>query len=322
MSVAIDKRLGAERRTTGETKRGVTGENLNDIVRGAEVRDGGGMGAYGVGAKQRPVDIAVTLPGCPESEPWHRWVTNLGPGHEPIVLFRKPFKGTCATNLLAHGTGALNRPECSIPGAKPATTRGAGGQHGRYSQRGAQGRIEDDGNGRWPKNVLFDEAAAAMLDEQSGITRSGTMRANQKRGRGRTVYKGPEPTTTSGGASRFFYCAKASKADRERGLEDMPVRTGGALTGRKAGSKGLENPCSGAHWQGEGRRNIHPTVKPTELMQWLVRLVTQPGQLVLDPFAGSGSTGVACALEGREHVGVELSAEYCEIARRRIASVP
>jgi hypothetical protein len=120
-----------------------------------------------------------------------------------------------------------------------------------------------------------------------------------------------------GSAARFFYCAKSSQEDRNEGLEDLPMKSAGAVTDRKDGSAGLNSPRAGAG-RNNGSRNPHPTVKPTDLMQYLCRLITPPGGTVLDPFCGSGSTGKAAVLEGLRFIGVELSAEYCELARRRI----
>ncbi len=122
----------------------------------------------------------------------------------------------------------------------------------------------------------------------------------------------------TGGASRFFYVAKASKAEREAGLDHLPVRTGGELTDRVDGSDGLNSPRAGAG-RGGGRRNHHPTVKPIALMRYLVRLVTPTGGIVLDPFCGSGSTIAAAVLEGFNAVGIELDPDYADIARARVA---
>ncbi len=123
-----------------------------------------------------------------------------------------------------------------------------------------------------------------------------------------------------GGASRFYYVAKPSREERDMGCYDLPARTGGEATDRKDGSAGLQNPRAGAGRNG-GARNIHPTVKPVELMRWLVKLVTPIGGTVLDPFTGSGTTGMACAYEQRPFIGIEREAEYVEIAKRRIAEV-
>jgi site-specific DNA-methyltransferase (adenine-specific) len=246
------------------------------------------------------------------------WGTALKPAHEPIVLARKPLDGTVASNVERFGTGAIN-----IDATRIATGDNLNG--GRYS---GHGNGEDDGPtygkginlrtpgayeqpaGRWPANVILDEAAGAMVDEQSGVTHSHNV-ARTKKGYGtgsrqkmrRLGFRpyltgdGDEIKTAghndSGGASRFFYCAKASRKERELGL----VAEGGK------------------------RANGHPTVKPLSMMRWLVRLITPPGGLVLDPFTGSGTTGMACAAEGFRFMGCEQSEEYAAIARQRIAAV-
>ena len=162
-----------------------------------------------------------------------------------------------------------------------------------------------------------------MLDGQSGVTKSGKMKAGTKRGN-REGWSGPMPDVTgaetigdSGGASRFFYVAKASRSERDAGVEGA-AKSGGELTNRKDGSAGLNNPRAGAG-RTSGGKNVHPTVKPITLMRYLVRLITPAGGKVLDPFAGSGSTGVAAVLEGFDFLGIEMSEEYTEIAMQRIA---
>lgn len=125
----------------------------------------------------------------------------------------------------------------------------------------------------------------------------------------------------TGSAARFFYCAKASKRDRDDGLDGFAHANPGEMTGgRTEGSAGLNNPRAGAGRTGGGK-NVHPTVKPTDLMAYLCRLVTPPGGVVLDPFMGSGSTGKAAMLEGFHFIGIEREAEYLEIARARIRAV-
>ena len=220
----------------------------------------------------------------------------LKPSWEPILMFRKPLGSTVAENVQAHGTGALNVDGCRVMcGRKtPFPQKGyarkqsdstycfAGDE--RFSTRG----IDKSPEGRWPANLVLDEAAAAMLDEQSGESFSSGGRAldgSPFNGTG-SVARDPGFGDT-GGASRFFYCAKASTVERNAGL----------ATGE----------------------NRHPTVKPVSLMRWLVRLVTPPGGTVFDPFMGSGTTGVACVLEGFDFVGCETDADAVEVARRRIA---
>ena len=170
ISKAIDNAAGAERKIIG-TKEGVHGENLNALSRpeGDNDPNARGCGAYGVGAKQSRIDLPVTAPATPEAIRWEGWKTGLKPAMEPIVLARKPLsEGTVAANVLKHSTGALNIDACRIPGAKPAVKRWSSGLHGIYGKIAAQGWVEDDGKGRWPRNSILDEEAAALLDEQTG----------------------------------------------------------------------------------------------------------------------------------------------------------
>lgn len=220
--------------------------------------------------------------------------TALKPAWEPIILARKPLVGTVATNVQVHSTGALNIDACRI-----GTTRGVPASHSKTpSAVGVVGigarrlAAELDPNvGRWPANVVLDEEAAAALNAA---------------------------TEDQGGASRFFYVAKAGRAERDAGCESLPARSGAEATDSEAGQARLNSPRTGAGRTG-GARNIHPTVKPVALMRWLVRLITPAGGVVLDPFTGSGTTGMAAMETGRRFVGVEQSAEYVEIARLRVA---
>jgi site-specific DNA-methyltransferase (adenine-specific) len=221
---------------------------------------------------------------------WSGWGTALKPAHEPCVVARKPLDGTVAANVFAHGTGALNVDGCRIGENKrvPGSPKTADASKHTVSLPGYAGGSGHDPNvGRWPANIVFDEDAARELDEQSD------------------------------GSSRFFYCAKASRTDRDSGLDDFPIYSGATIANRAEGSAGSKHARAGTVGP---RANTHPTVKPTSLMRWLVRLATPPGGLVLDPFAGSGSTGVAAMREGLRFVGLELSEEYAAIARARIAN--
>jgi len=163
------------------------------------------------------------------------------------------------------------------------------------------------------ENVLKHNTGALNID--------GSRFSENNRWPANLIHDGSEEATQNmGDAARYFYCAKASKRDRNEGLEEMPLLTGGEATNRADGSAGVNNPRAGAGRTG-GNRNTHPTVKPTDLMRYLVRLVTPPGGTVLDPFAGSGSTGKAAGLEGFAFVGIEKEEEYVELARARIEHV-
>jgi DNA modification methylase len=237
------------------------------------------------------------------------WGTALKPANEPICLARKPFRGTVAANVAAHGTGALNIDGCRIAVEDEDYARNNSGRRGHAENRTRDGSTSlkmtggsGSDAGRWPANVLLDEEAARMLDEQSGESVSSGGRNG--RGLDGTIYgrfadRGPCANSggvgDSGGASRFFYTAKASRSERDAGLDYLPETT--------------------------TRRNHHPTVKPVALMRWCVRLVTPPGGTVLDPFCGSGSTGVAALSEGFGFVGTDREADFLDITRGRLQHV-
>ena len=270
-------------------------------------------------------------PATTEAQQWSGWGTALKPAHEPIVMARKPLIGTVAANVLEHDTGALNVEACRV-----ATTDDLNG--GAYSAErkpsdsewvahggtihSSTGREYEQPAGRWPANVLLDPEAAALLDEQTGELTSG---ANPRRRGADTTraaygeFGGQEKGIDSGGASRFFYVAKASSRERNAGLERFEARAINITEGHGRGPVNTSKKSDGGVRENRPRQNTHPTVKPIALMRWLVRLVTPPGGVVLDPFAGSGTTGCACALEGFEFVGVEREPEYVEIANARIA---
>jgi len=236
--------------------------------------------------------------GAGEASAWQGWGTALKPAWEPILMARKPLEGTVAANLLKHGTGAINVDGCRI---------------------GTEGATQ----GRWPANFMHDgspEVLAGFPLTTSGGLGGGSCYATNDLGF-HGGGKGAMVATHGdhGSAARFFYCAKTSSADREEGCEELATSTGADATSRQEGTAGLDNPRAGASRTREVVRNHHPTVKPTELMRHLVRLVTPPGGLVLDPFMGSGSTGKAAILEGARFAGCDLDPAYLKIAATRIA---
>jgi DNA modification methylase len=229
--------------------------------------------------------------------------TALKPSHEPVVLARKPLVGTVAANIQAQGTGALNIDGCrierdpqdvsgwSVTGSSESANMCMSGKN--YARA-----PKLDASGRWPANTLFshaDECADTCVDDCPV----------------------KELDAQASGASRFFYVAKPNRKERDLGCEALPPKTAGEATDREEGTDGLNNPRAGAGRTG-GARNYHPTVKPVDLMRHLCRLVTPPGGLVLDPFCGSGTTGMAAVAEGFDFVGIEREAEYVEIAELRI----
>jgi site-specific DNA-methyltransferase (adenine-specific) len=227
-----------------------------------------------------------------------------------------------ADNVLTHGTGGVNVDGCRV-GSEAITAHGGGrnGEGRKYGGGNGIPAIAAGSNphaGRWPANVIHDGS-----DEVVGlfpVTKSGGLsgvayETNAKPGDGwGGIGNGGSGTchADSGSAARFFYCAKASKADRDEGCEGLCVkdvhRYGAGI------GEGIDPNAPAKN------RNHHPTVKPTDLMRYLCRLVTPPGGVVLDPFTGSGSTGKAAVMEGFRFIGIEREAEYVEIARARIAA--
>jgi len=283
VAIAIDKSKGAM------GARGKRASFVGNLAQGEDVEQ----------AKSMPTHEPITE----LAKQWTGWGTALKPASEHWWLVRKPLVGTVAANVERYSTGALNIDASRVQGAKPATTRGAGGTNGRYGPLNAQGRIEDDGKGRWPPNLLLshtedcaegacaDDCAVVEMDRQSGTTvskaaaRGGSSPNPMSWGNRRADGDVVKGHTDSGGASRFFpvfrYQAKPSKTEK-------------------------------------GATNSHPTVKSIGLMDWLIRLVTPPGGVVLDPFLGSGTTGVAAVKGGFGFIGIEREAEYLAIARARI----
>ena len=254
--------------------------------------------------------------------------TALKPSTEPIVLARKPLVGTVARNVLSHGTGALNIDGCRVHHADVSGPRQRHG--GGVVGNGTSYEMPDSKNeqppGRWPANLAHDGSPEVLAGFPYNKSPQPRKTKRSPDGGNRTGYGrfgGQEEVVIGhgdeGSAARFFYCAKASKSDRNEGLDDLPERASAASEFRPNHTEGA---AAGEDGNPYGRwspvRNAHPTVKPTALMQWLVRLVTPPGGTVLDPFTGSGSTGVACAREGFSFVGCEMTAEYVPIIRGRV----
>lgn len=256
--------------------------------------------------------------------------TALKPGHEPIVLAWKPFKGTIATCHHDHGTAALYIDACRLTVADSTRTRatalGIGGTTDARERRSEFAMTAGSASeiGRWPPNVLLDEAAAALLDEQSGDLVSGANPTRRDGDKFRDVYGEfagqavcePARGVDVGGASRFYYVAKPSREERDLGTEHLPPRQ--RDYSRDQAAPGANNPRNSG---GQLRGNFHPTVKPIALMRWLIRLVTPPGGTVLDPFLGSGTTGMAARLEQRAFIGIEREDDYLELAQHRIRAV-
>jgi DNA modification methylase len=265
-----------------------------------------------------------------EAIQWSGWGTALKPAWEPIIVARKPLVGTVAENVLTHGTGAINVDGCRV-GTDGGTAKGnppKDESNGIYGH-GINGACDilDIGKGRWPANLIHDgseEVVGLFPVTKSGGLSGVAYETNAKPGDGwGRIGNGGSGAchADSGSAARFFYCAKASKADRDEGCEGLEAihrANGNKWTDQDYRVANGERPPSA---ESGPRRNHHPTVKPTDLMRYLCRLVTPPGGVVLDPFTGSGSTGKAATLEGFRFIGIEREAEYVEIAKARIAAV-
>jgi site-specific DNA-methyltransferase (adenine-specific) len=294
VSKAIDGRL-----TTGRSD-SIALREVNETRPGdATVRATSTNGHRGiVGSADAGPSVKRDEPATEAARQWSGWGTALKPALEPITVARKPLIGTVAQNVLEHGTGALNVDGCRVE-ADPADPVHSAIYHAKPSV--AYGRFASKENGearsmapppagRWPANLIHDGS-----DEVVGlfpITSTGNLSPYQQQTRQGACYgkqpafRNAQSTGDTGSAARFFYCAKASKADRDQ-------------------------------------ENRHPTVKPTDLMRYLCRLVTPPGGTVLDPFMGSGSTGKAAILEGFRFIGIEREPDYLTIAEARIrAAIP
>ena len=280
ISKAIDKKLGAEREVIGKG-------------RGVGKKGGETYSKYG---EFKAGEIEITASATELARKWEGWGTALKPANEPIVLARKPLsEKTIAENVMKWGTGGLNIDGCRIPIDPTVDDPRLGGKGSWKTDKAAKNvyeggyageNIQSSPLGRFPANVILDEEAGKLLDEQSGILKSGALKPYQENHQNASSYKMNRYKTfiqpaNEGGASRFFYCAKASKKER-----------------------------------GEG--NNHPTVKPVSLIKYLVTLVTPPDGVCLDPFMGSGTTGMVAAMYQRNFIGFELNPEYCKMAEKRI----
>jgi len=262
---------------------------------------------------------------------WEGWGTALKPAHEPILIARKPLAGTVAANLAEWGVGAINVDGCRVEwpdgkvpeigtpewGGPNKKSTAVPGQNGETVERVGPSTL-----GRWPANVLHDgsEEVLAAFPDAKGQQGYVGPKHGERPSKGIYGDFGARPDShprveVETSAARFFYCAKASRADRDAGLDHLPKKPGGMVSN----TSGQHMTRRDEGYKPEPRANTHPTVKPTTLMQWLCRLITPPGGVILDPFMGSGSTGKAAVLEGFQFIGCEREDEYMPIAMARIA---
>lgn len=311
ISIALDKVAGAEREVVG----------VNPNASGRSSNKTGGRFIGGHDQDRASVDL-ITKPATPDALTWDGWGTALKPALEPICLAQNPREGTFVDNVLKHGCGGLNVDGCRIDSIGEETGRIRNNPDPLVQKRTMSGALLKDNDttglnkGRYPSNLLIDDSPEVIAGFPETTTGAGIKRPNGSR----SVAMGdinPDNRyfgSSSGSAARFFYCAKASRAERDAGCDNLtPLQRDPS---RQPDNPGGNNP----HNRGAAPvRNSHPTVKPLTLMRYLVRLLTQPERnLFLDPFAGSGSTAVACALAGLPCVAIELKPEHVDIIRARV----
>jgi len=282
-------------------------------------------GSTGRAATRLTDDYDAYVPATDDAKRWAGWGTALKPAWEPICVARKPLEGTVVGNVLKYGTGAINVDGCRVPhggdvdmDAVQRQQNSGGVIEGAFGAAALVGKeiATYKEGGRWPANVILSHGPdcgedgcapgcpCAALDAQSG-------------GDGASRYFNRLPIEAED-LVPFIYAPKAARREREEGCDDLPARTGAEAVERAEGAASLRSPRTGAGRTASEVRNNHPCVKPVSVMRHLVRLVTPPGGLVLDPFMGSGTTGIAAVREGFDFVGIEMNPEYLSIAEARI----
>jgi site-specific DNA-methyltransferase (adenine-specific) len=319
---AVDKLQGNERIRTGEIK-----HHAQKGVAIAEERGAIGGGAFGQ-AKDEEITKGNSL--------WEGWGTALKPAHEPIVLARKPLsEKSVAENVLRWGTGGISIDGCRVK-YQSEEDRASATPQGRVirnnfnpgnTPKGTETNRPDTSLGRFPANFIHDgsqevvDLFPSVKGQYGGIGKA----ANSKSGKygwnnikKEVNNKGAiQGIHDSGSASRFFYCCKASKRERDMGLEEFEEKR----KVYRATCNGTKEPSKGQERFTSYMKNNHPTVKPIALMKYLIKLVSKEGQVILDPFMGSGTTGIAAKELNRNFIGIELNSEYLEIAKRRIGVI-
>ena len=317
VSKAIDKAAGAEREVVGYKD-------------GANLLKSNAFADRAINGHNPNVPItAPATPATPAAKQWSGWGTALKPAYEPIIVARKPLVGTVAENVLRYGTGAINIDGCRVEcaEARPLIERFNQYRPENFDIPSGSRIAGHTTIGRWPANLIHDGSDDVV--ELFPVTTSGKPVGKRKA----PHHFGNKESGTdltgfgdTGSAARFFQCCspfevgdydplfytgKATKKDRDEGC--------GRLDYRQYSHDGRQTPIDNAYQRNNSEaRNHHPTVKPTDLMRYLCRLVTQPNGVVLDPFMGSGSTGKAAILENFRFIGIEKEAEYVEIAKHRL----
>lgn len=337
-----DKKMGNNREKIGETRIGKT-----------SLGDGSGWDT-----SQNMKDIKATgkVDITKGTSKWEGWGSCLKPSFEPIIVARKPFKGSLVDNVIENGVGGINIDECRVESNEDIKVHNYTQNSGIYGKYSTNLEQHSTNQGRFPANTIltynetdFDEVCGGFPNTKG----NGNIRHNKNDGKGYNCYSNYGDCDTkgyndSGSASRYFmnckytgkdeefrryiYAPKASKKDRDEGLDAFEIKGAKELLNREENSDGASwngKYSSGNAYAGSGapKKNTHPTVKPTTLMQYLVRLVTPNGGTILDPFNGSGSTGKAVMYENKErdkkykYIGIELTDEYLPISKARIEYV-
>ena len=278
---SVDKKPGNKRIKTGQTK-----THSNKGMPQAEERTAIGAGAFG-----QEVEEEITV-GTSE---WEGWGTALKPAHEPIVLARKALsENSIVANVLKHRTGGIHIDACRIEYA---------------DENDRSGWHKTGGGGKGYMDTSTFKIREISPEEIQERTKNGRFPAN-------IMHNGLQEDW-----ARYFYCPKTSKAEKNKGLENLPIKKTSSMSGRRDSHDmegySIDNDVTGRFVT--EKQNVHPTVKPVKLMKYLCRLITPKGGTVLDPFMGSGSTGIAAKDEGFEFIGIEREKEYFEIAERRIS---
>ena len=292
IGMGVDKKQGNERVTVGERTRNVkpfdddNGWNSNNTT---------GNHIYTKGNTE-----------------WEGWGTALKPAHEPIVMARKPLEGTVVDNVLEHGVGGINIDGCRV--GKEILEEQIAGRSNKIGTFERKDMITPKREGRYPANVMHDgsDVVNDIFPNSKGSSGNGNAKVGETSKGAIPLRRGEAPLyNDEGSASRYFYCPKTAKSERNQGLIEFDDKQY-SHDGRK---KSIENPYQRNK---SISKNSHPTVKPVELMKYLCRLVTPKGGTVLDPFMGSGSTGMAAKDEGFDFIGIEREKEYFEISEQRI----
>lgn len=291
ISKQIDKKLGAERE--------VVGKRIHPTLKNVPSVKSNAYHVETLESNENMESWDITAPSTDLAKQWEGWGTALKPANEPICVARKPIsEKTIAENVIKWGVGGINIDDCRI-GTEELTYSSKGIRSGSGNYIGDSYKPNNDKTtvqGRFPANIIFDEVAAKMLDKQSGVSKSSKGENRTADIKNQTRLNNSKEVQVNceyndiGGASRFFYCAKASKKERNDGMENSNID------------------------------NIHPTVKPISLMEYLVKLVTPPKGTCLDMFMGSGTTGIACKNLDINFIGIEKEETYYNIADNRIKS--